>query len=68
MAQGEITPGEAVQLANVLEVRRKAIETQELENRIAEVERTIEASRQPQSGYEEGLLARIRVTGSESPG
>jgi hypothetical protein len=47
-SQGEITPGEAVQLANVLELRRRAIETQELESRIAEVERTVEASRAKQ--------------------
>ena len=35
VAEGNITPGEAVQLANVLEVRRKAIETEELDRRIA---------------------------------
>lgn len=38
VAGGEITPGEAAQLANVLEVRRKAIETQELERRLTELE------------------------------
>ena len=67
VAQGEITPGEAVQLANLLEVRRRAIETQELEGRIAEVERTVEASKQAQSGrYEEGCMPDL-LTGSESP-
>ena len=43
VAQGEITPGEAVQLANVLEVRRKVIDSEELESRIDELERTTEA-------------------------
>jgi hypothetical protein len=42
-ARGEITAGEAVQLANVLEVRRKAIETQELESRIVDLERAVKA-------------------------
>jgi hypothetical protein len=46
VAQGEITTGEAVQLANVLEVRRRAIETQELDTRISEVERALEAARE----------------------
>jgi len=67
LAQGEITPGEAVQIASVLEVRRRAIETQELEIRIAEVERTVEASKQAQSGYEEGCMPDP-LTGSDSPG
>jgi hypothetical protein len=40
-AQGEITMGEAVQLANLLEIRRKAIETQEFERRLAEIENRI---------------------------
>ena len=66
VAQGEITPGESVQLANVLEVRRKAIDTQELENRIAELERAMEASRLAQSSYEEGCIPD-QVTTSESP-
>ena len=38
VAEGNITPGEAVQLANVLEARRKAIETAELDRRITEIE------------------------------
>jgi hypothetical protein len=50
----------------VLEVRRKAIDTQELENRIAELERTMEASRLAQFG-EEGCMPEP-VTRSESPG
>lgn len=37
-AGGEITPGEAAQLAHLLEIRRKAIETQEFERRLAQVE------------------------------
>jgi hypothetical protein len=48
VAEGEITAGEAMQLSNVLEVRRKAIETQELENRVADVERAVKASRDEQ--------------------
>ena len=46
VAGGEITAGEAVQLASVLEVRRKAIETQQLESRVADVERAVKASRE----------------------
>ena len=38
VAGGEITTGEAAQLANVLEVRRKAIETQDLERRLIQLE------------------------------
>jgi hypothetical protein len=38
VAGGEITTGEAAQLANVLEVRRKAIETQDLERRLIQIE------------------------------
>ena len=38
VAQGEITTGEAVQLANVLEVRRRTIETEEFEQRLTEIE------------------------------
>jgi len=38
VAGGEITTGEATQLANVLEVRRKAIETQDLERRLIQLE------------------------------
>jgi hypothetical protein len=65
VAQGEITPGEGVQMASLLEVRRKAIDTQELESRIAELERTMEASIQSQSGEDRGP---VLVTGPESPG
>jgi len=67
LAQGEITPGEAAQIASILEVRRKAIEMQEFESRIAEVERTVEASKQAQSGYEEGCMPDP-VPDSENPG
>jgi hypothetical protein len=38
VAQGDITTGEAVQLASVLEVRRKTIETEEFERRLTEIE------------------------------
>ena len=38
MADGELTPDEAQMVAGVLEVRRKAIETVELENRLAVLE------------------------------
>jgi hypothetical protein len=65
LSKGEITPGEATQIASVLEVRRKAIETQIYESRMAEVERTVEAAKQAQSGYEEGCMPDP-VT--ESPG
>jgi hypothetical protein len=37
-ARGEITIDEAVQLASLLEIRRKIIETQELERRLGEME------------------------------
>jgi hypothetical protein len=42
---GEITPAEAVQLATVVEVRRKTIETREVERRLTEVERYLKASK-----------------------
>jgi hypothetical protein len=38
VAQGEITPGEGVQLASIVEVRRKAIETEEFEQRLKALE------------------------------
>jgi hypothetical protein len=38
MAAGDVTPDEATTVAGVLEMRRKAIETVELEDRIAELE------------------------------
>jgi len=37
-AKGEITIGEAVQLASLLELRRKMIETEEFERRLGEME------------------------------
>ena len=40
-AHDEITIGEAVQLSNFLEIRRKAIETQEFERRLGEIEKRI---------------------------
>jgi hypothetical protein len=44
---GAITPAEAVQLATVVESRRKTIETREVERRLAEVERFLKASKSP---------------------
>ncbi|PWU05966.1 MAG: hypothetical protein C5B51_13285 [Terriglobia bacterium] len=38
VAEGDITPGEAVQLASVLEVRRKVIETEDFERRLSDLE------------------------------
>jgi hypothetical protein len=38
MADGEITPDEASAVAGVIETKRKAIETQELEQRVAALE------------------------------
>jgi hypothetical protein len=40
MAEGEITPDEAATIAGVLESKRKAIETVELEARIARLEQS----------------------------
>jgi primosomal protein N'' len=37
-AQGQITIGDAVQLASLLEIQRKMIETQEFERRLGEME------------------------------
>ena len=42
MASGALTPDEATAVANVIEVKRKAIETQELENRVIALERAAE--------------------------
>lgn len=38
VAAGDITPGEAATLTGILEVRRKVIETQDLEHRVAVLE------------------------------
>jgi Family of unknown function (DUF5681) len=38
MADGEVTPDEAVTIANLFEIRRKIIETQEFEQRLAALE------------------------------
>ena len=45
MAEGEVTPGEAEKIAAVLEIKRRAIETQELERRIANLEERNEQDR-----------------------
>ena len=37
-ARGEITIGEALQLANLLEIRRQAIDTQEFDLRLRAIE------------------------------
>lgn len=42
VGQGDITAGQALQLANVLELRRKTIETEEFERRLAEIEKQSE--------------------------
>lgn len=39
VACGDMLPGEGIALANIVEVRRKALETQELERRIAFLEK-----------------------------
>jgi hypothetical protein len=39
MSAGEISPDEASQIASVIEMRRKAAETVELEARVSEIER-----------------------------
>ena len=41
MAEGEITPDEAAVVASVLEIKRKAIETVELETRLARLEQQV---------------------------
>lgn len=38
VADGEVTPSEAATLSGIIEIRRKAIETEELEKRIAALE------------------------------
>lgn len=43
LANGEITPNEAQAVAGVVETYRRTIETSELENRIAELERVSKA-------------------------
>ena len=40
VAAGDLLPGEAATLAGIVEVRRKALETQELEQRITALEET----------------------------
>jgi len=45
-AEGEITPGEAVQFSMVLEANRAAADTQAIENRLAELERRVEIVKQ----------------------
>ena len=39
-SQGEITPAEAATLANVLELKRRAIETADIEQRVAALEQS----------------------------
>jgi hypothetical protein len=43
-AQGKVTLSEATQLASLLEIRRKMIETQDLERRLGEIENKIKSS------------------------
>jgi hypothetical protein len=42
MAVGDITPDEAATISSILEIRRKAMETQELADRISRLERKVE--------------------------
>ena len=46
VAQGEVTPGEAVQIASVLEINLKATQPQDVESRLSELERRLDASSQ----------------------
>jgi hypothetical protein len=39
MARGKLSPAEAVEIASVIELQRRAIETQELEVRLHALER-----------------------------
>ena len=41
MAEGEITPDEAAVVASVIETKRKALETEELDRRIAVLEQQL---------------------------
>jgi hypothetical protein len=50
MANGDLTPDEAQMVANVLEVRRRAIETVDLENRL----RVLESMTDGQHSFEGG--------------
>jgi hypothetical protein len=50
MANGELTPDEAQMVANVLEIRRRAIETVDLENRL----RVLESMTDGQHSFEGG--------------
>jgi Family of unknown function (DUF5681) len=45
MAEGKITPDEAASVAGVLEVKRRTIETIELEQRLTKIEQAIEAKK-----------------------
>jgi len=41
MAEGEITPDEAAVAASVIEMKRKALETEELDRRVAAIEQQL---------------------------
>ena len=41
MAEGEITPDEAAVAASVIETKRKALETEELDRRLAAIEQQL---------------------------
>jgi hypothetical protein len=47
MAEGELTPEEGTAVASVLEIRRKAIETSEIEARLAALEEVVREKRTP---------------------
>jgi hypothetical protein len=46
VARGELTPDEATVIAGVIEVKRKAIETAELESRVLAIEQRIRTDEQ----------------------
>lgn len=45
MANGDISPDEATSIAAVLEIKRKAIETTDIENRLAAIEGKLESKK-----------------------
>lgn len=49
VAEGDLAIGEAAQLANVLELARKAIDTLEVDRRLAEVEKRLEEHHEPRA-------------------
>jgi hypothetical protein len=60
-AQGEITTHHALQLANVLEIQRKAIETSEVDARLRAIERMILLQNETEDEMKNGELHRNKV-------